>query len=79
MDVNEPIRSTSSLKLDSIKSRSGSSPSISSIFFLPRPTYVVGEPPGGAEGALSTIGISGDHCGPSISGRWCSQRPQYRH
>ncbi|MQL97403.1 hypothetical protein Taro_030092 [Colocasia esculenta] len=36
-------------------------------------------PPVGPRGALSATGISGDHCGPSVSGRCCSQRPQYRH
>ncbi|MQL83229.1 hypothetical protein Taro_015710 [Colocasia esculenta] len=36
-------------------------------------------PPVGLRGTLSAIGISGDHCGPSVSGRRCSQRPQYRH
>ncbi|MQM13352.1 hypothetical protein Taro_046280, partial [Colocasia esculenta] len=38
-----------------------------------------GEPPGGAEDALSATGISGDHCGPSVSGRRCSRRSQYCH
>ncbi|MQM03064.1 hypothetical protein Taro_035835 [Colocasia esculenta] len=33
----------------------------------------------GPRGALSATGISGDHCGPSVNGRRCSRRPQYRH
>ncbi|MQM17005.1 hypothetical protein Taro_049972 [Colocasia esculenta] len=33
----------------------------------------------GPRGALSATGIFGDHCGPSVSGRQCSQRPQYHH
>ncbi|MQL71671.1 hypothetical protein Taro_003990 [Colocasia esculenta] len=35
--------------------------------------------PVGPRGALSASGIFGDHCGPSVSGRRCSRRPQYRH
>ncbi|MQL84746.1 hypothetical protein Taro_017254 [Colocasia esculenta] len=33
----------------------------------------------GPRGALSAIGISGNYCGPFVSGRRCSQRPQYHH
>ncbi|MQL72206.1 hypothetical protein Taro_004547 [Colocasia esculenta] len=36
-------------------------------------------PPVGPRGALSATGIFGDHCGPFVSGRQCSRRPQYRH
>ncbi|MQL68523.1 hypothetical protein Taro_000831 [Colocasia esculenta] len=36
-------------------------------------------PPVGPRGALSVTGISDDLCGPSVSGRRCSRRPQYRH
>ncbi|MQL71552.1 hypothetical protein Taro_003861 [Colocasia esculenta] len=36
-------------------------------------------PPVGLRGALSAIGIFGDHCGLSVSGKRCSQRLQYRH
>ncbi|MQL82156.1 hypothetical protein Taro_014623 [Colocasia esculenta] len=33
----------------------------------------------GPKDALSATGIFCDHCGPFVSGRRCSQRPQYRH
>ncbi|MQL97598.1 hypothetical protein Taro_030290 [Colocasia esculenta] len=33
----------------------------------------------GPRGALSATGIFGDHYGPSVNGRRCSQRAQYRH
>ncbi|MQL84781.1 hypothetical protein Taro_017305 [Colocasia esculenta] len=33
----------------------------------------------GPRGALSATSISGDHCGPFVSGRRCSRQPQYRH
>ncbi|MQL76098.1 hypothetical protein Taro_008472 [Colocasia esculenta] len=36
-------------------------------------------PPVGSRSALSATGVSGDHCGLSVSGRRCSQQPQYRH
>ncbi|MQL99906.1 hypothetical protein Taro_032642 [Colocasia esculenta] len=36
-------------------------------------------PPVGPRGTLSATGISSDQCGPSVSGRQCSRRPQYRH
>ncbi|MQL92367.1 hypothetical protein Taro_024986 [Colocasia esculenta] len=36
-------------------------------------------PPVELRGALSATGISGDHCGPSVSSRRCSRRLQYRH
>ncbi|MQM07959.1 hypothetical protein Taro_040810 [Colocasia esculenta] len=36
-------------------------------------------PPVGPRGMLSATGISGDHCGPSVSDRRCSQRLQYCH
>ncbi|MQL94252.1 hypothetical protein Taro_026909 [Colocasia esculenta] len=35
--------------------------------------------PVGPRGVLSATDISDDHCGPSVSGRRCSRRPQYRH
>ncbi|MQL93267.1 hypothetical protein Taro_025909 [Colocasia esculenta] len=33
----------------------------------------------GPRGALSASGIFSNHCGPSVSDRRCSRRPQYRH
>ncbi|MQM21405.1 hypothetical protein Taro_054443 [Colocasia esculenta] len=33
----------------------------------------------GPRDALSATDISSDHCGPFVSGRRCSRRPQYRH
>ncbi|MQL69785.1 hypothetical protein Taro_002071 [Colocasia esculenta] len=33
----------------------------------------------GLRGTVSATGISGDHCEPSVSGRRCSRRLQYRH
>ncbi|MQM00843.1 hypothetical protein Taro_033594 [Colocasia esculenta] len=45
----------------------------------PQLSTVQVSPSVGPWGALSAIGISGDHCGPFVSGRRCSQRPQYRH
>ncbi|MQM05072.1 hypothetical protein Taro_037879 [Colocasia esculenta] len=36
-------------------------------------------PPVGPRGALSATDIFGDHYGSFVSGRRCSQRPQYRH
>ncbi|MQL71846.1 hypothetical protein Taro_004155 [Colocasia esculenta] len=36
-------------------------------------------PPVGSRGALSATDVSGDHCGPSVSDRRCSQQPQYHH
>ncbi|MQL91859.1 hypothetical protein Taro_024476 [Colocasia esculenta] len=36
-------------------------------------------PPVGPRDVLSATGIFGDHCGPFVSGRRCSRRPQYCH
>ncbi|MQM09274.1 hypothetical protein Taro_042142 [Colocasia esculenta] len=36
-------------------------------------------PPVEPRDALSATGISGDHCGPSVSGRRCFRLPQYHH
>ncbi|MQM07510.1 hypothetical protein Taro_040356 [Colocasia esculenta] len=33
----------------------------------------------GPKSVLSATGISGDHCGPSVSSRRCSRQPQYYH